>query len=647
MTAAARSLAVLLILVAPFGEGGRRPGALAALHALALALLLLAAIETLSRPGAGRPRGRGIGLLLLPAAAFLLACLSAALAAFPYAAWLGLMDRLAVLGAFLGAALLLRTPADLILLRGATVAATTLQALLALVAFARGGPAGAAALFLNPNHLAAYLGFGLFLCVAAAAGDHGQGRRRAVVLWSSAGAVHLIAALLLQSRGALLGLLAGGGLLLARSWSRMQPKTRAASALILAIILACGVFFVYLRFARSDDKDRYARLSIWEAALGMVRDRPLLGLGPGSLPHEAARHNFPRLVDPVRFGRSFQGAHCALLTHAAEDGAPAALLVLAGVLAAIVLLWRRPGEGRAADASLGTALLTTAFLAQGLVEDLQARPALTLTAALLLGSALASTRSWRPVARPEGRRTLVTASLVVGALYLAVAGIARPFLGWRAAEAARAAGRAGLPAMRRAATLDPWNPEYHHDLAMAALNSAPPGPGPYAESMLQLEEARRLQPHDPRFPLLMARLEARGGRRIFDDPSRDGAAAALYAEAARLAPTDPRPQLEQAAHLASLGREEESLRLLEGALLIEPHYRRARILKVSLLRRLGREGEAEAAYADLLATDRALSGYKPDSGYASEISAEGELERAALEAALAGLAAPAGSGTTH
>jgi O-antigen ligase len=647
MTAAVRSLAVLLILLAPFGEGGRRPDALAALHALATALLLLAAIETLSRPGAGRPRGRGIGVLLLPATAFALACLSAARAAFPYAAWLGLMDRLAVLGAFLGAAFLLRRPADLILLRGAVVIATTIQALMALAEFARGGPTAAASLFLNPNHLAAYLGLGLFLCVTAAAGDLGRGRRRAAALWSAAGSAHLVAFLLLQSRGALLGLLAGGGLLLVRTWGRMKPAARAASALALAIVVALGAYFVYLRFARSDDPDRYTRLSIWEAGLGMVRERPLLGFGPGSLPHEASRHNFPRLVDPVRFGRSFKGAHGALLTHAAEDGAPAAALVLVGLVAAVVLLYRRPGEGRCADAVLGTALLTTALLAQGLVEDLQARPALTLTAALLLGSALASSRAWRPESRPARRRMIVTASLIASTLYLAVSGIARPFLGWRAAEEARAAGRAGLPAMQRAAALDPWNPEYHHDLAMAALNSAPPGPGPYVESMLQLEAAQRRRPFDPRFPLLMARLEARGGRRIFDDPSRDEAAAALYAEAARLAPTDPRPHLEQAAHLASLGREEEALRVLDGALLIEPNYRRARILKVSLLRGLGRTGEAEAAYASLLATDRALIAYKPDSGYASEIAAEGDLERAALEAALAGRPDPAGSATTH
>jgi len=108
MTRAARALALLLILAAPLGEGGRLPGALAALHSAALALILLAGLETLSRPGAGRPRGRGIGFLLVPVAALMLACLSAARAAYPYAAWLGMMDRLAFVGALLGGALLLR-----------------------------------------------------------------------------------------------------------------------------------------------------------------------------------------------------------------------------------------------------------------------------------------------------------------------------------------------------------------------------------------------------------------------------------------------------------------------------------------------------------------------------------------------------------
>ena len=647
MTGAARAVAVLLILAAPLGEGGRLPGAIALLHTAALALILVAGIEVFSRSGAGRPRGRGIGLLLLPAAALVLACLSATGAAYPYVAWLGMMDRVAVVGAFLAAALVLRAPADLALLRTVTVAATALQALYAFHGWWGAGPAGAAAVFLNRNHLAAYLNLGLLLCAAAAAGSFARGGRRAAALWSSVSGAHLVALLLLQSRGGLAGLSVGGGLLLVLMWRPLSARARAACALALLVIVAAGGGLVYMRFARSADPDRYARLRIWEAGLAMVRESPVLGLGPGGFPHEAPRHNFPRPADPVRFGRSFKGAHSALLTHAAEDGVPAALLLLFGTLGSIALLWRRPGEGRAADAAQGTALAIIALLSQSLVEDLQQRPALMLTAALLLGSALASSRGWRPVTRPAGRRPLISAALLLAGIYVAVAGIARPFLGWRSAQAARAAGREGLSAMRRAAALDPWNAEYHHDLAMAALNSAPPGPEPYAEAAEQLEQARLLKPRDPRFPLLLARLESRAGRLIFDDPTRDAAAAALYAEATRLAPTDPRPHLERAGHLTGLGRVEEAVEVMRGALTIEPHYRRARIMKTTLLLRLGRDGEADASYAALLATDRDLLGYEPDSGYASEIASDVPGERAALEAARGGAPVPSARATTR
>jgi tetratricopeptide (TPR) repeat protein len=406
---------------------------------------------------------------------------------------------------------------------------------------------------------------------------------------------------------------------------------RVASILTLLVALVAGGALVSARFARSVDPDRYARLSIWRAGIGMVVEHPILGVGPGNLPHEASRHNFERREDPIRFGRSFKGAHGALLTHAVEDGVPAALLVLATALVSIPLLWRQRGPGRLADVSQGTALAFAALLAQALVEDLQQRPALPLTAALLLGSSLAAARGWHLEGPRQALRPLVAAGLLVIGCYLGIAGIARPYLGWVSAEAARAAGRAGLPSMRHAAATDPWNAEYHHDLAMAALNSAPPGPEPYAEALEELQEARRLKPRDHRFPMLLARLESRAGRVIFDDASREAASSALYAEATRLAPLDPRPWLERAAHLDALGRTEEALPILEGALAIEPHYRRARILKTELLSRLGRAGEARASYAELLETDRVLLGYEADSGYASEIVSDEPGARVALQ----------------
>ena len=638
---AALALAGFVLLAGPFGEGGRSPGALAVLHAAVLALALVAGWRCLGR-GAGRPRGRASGLLLLVAALPALAFLAAVGAASPYAAGLGLMDRMAAAAAFAAAATLLARPADLLLLRNAAVLSVTMQAVVALAGAARGGPAEAARLFLNRNHLGAFLNIGLLLAVSAADEARLRRDRRAALLFGGAAGVHLAALLTLRSRGALLGLAAAMALLIGRRWPEWTRRTRVAAVGAAVVAMVVGGGLVAQRFARSDDPDRWRRLKIWEAAATVVAQDPLLGIGPGQFAHEAPRHNFPLDRAPVRFGRGFSGAHSAFLTLAAEDGIPAALLAVLGIGATVVLLARRPGTGAAGAAALGTAAAVLALATQALVEDLQERPVLVLGGALLAGSALAAAGGWR-ARSPDSRLRRVAAGAAVVLAAWCAACVALPYIAWREATAARAGGREALPRMQRAARLDPWNAGYHHDLAMASLNSGPPDVARYLAAAAELDEARRLEPGEPRFALLRARLEARAGRAVFADPGADTSAAAGYAEAARLAPTDPRPRLEQAGHLADLDRTGEALAAIEAALAIEPHYRRARLFQVELLVRLGRRDEARAAWQDLLASDRAIAGYVPDSGYAAEIVADARARRVALEPLLGATPATVGA----
>jgi O-antigen ligase/Flp pilus assembly protein TadD len=629
----ATALAVFILLAGPFGEGGRLPAALAALHAAVLALVLAAGWRALAS-GGGRPRGRGTGVLLAAVALPGLGGLAAIGAAYPYAAGLGLMDRLAAAGALVAAAFLLTRPADLLLLRNVTVASVTLQAFLALVGAWQGGPAVAARVFLNRNHLGAFLNIGLLLAVTAAEEARARRDRRGASIFAAAAVVHLMALLALRSRGALLGIAAAAVLLVAHRWRGWTPRVRAAAIGLTVAVLLGGAALVVDRFARSDDPDRWRRVGIWEASLGMVAADPILGIGPGQFPHEAPRHNFPVERTPVRYGRWFRGAHSAYLTLAVEDGVPAALVLLAGIAAAVTMLVRRPGEGPAGAAVLGTAAALSALAAQGGVEDLQERPAVILTAALLAGSALAVSRGWRGGALEARRRVLPAAALAVLIVWVGAAGVALPYVAWHEAQAARAGGREALSRMRRAARLDPANAEYHHDLAMAALNSGPPNAARYADAALELDEARRLHPREARFVLLRARLEALAARSLFEDAGADRCAAAWYAEAAALSPTDPRPHLEQAGFLADRGRDGEALAALARALAIEPHYRRARILELEILIRAGRAPEAREAWTALLASDAEAAGYGPESGYAAEIVADAPTRRAAIEAAV-------------
>jgi O-antigen ligase len=663
MRRAALLLAGLVVLLSPFGEGGRRPEVLAVLHVAILLLILVAAISTFAAAGRGRPEGKGIGLLLGPAVFFAIANVAALEAGYPYAALLGVMDLLAAAGAVVSAAVILNRPEDPGRLRALVVASTTIQSGLVLRALAAGGLEAAGRAFLNRNHLAAYLGVGLVLSAAAAEGAAKRAERRAAGGWALLAAIHLAAILPLQSRGVTLGLGASALAFLLLRWRVWSRRARVAALVLSVAVIGGCVVFLAIRFAAGGDPDRYTRVRIWKAAAQMIGAHPLLGIGPGMFPHEAARHNFPLDREPIRYARQFQGGHSALLTTAAETGLPATLILLAVGIGWIgALLPRQPavasGPGLVDATAFGVGLSLVALLAQALVEDLQQRPAIVLTAALLAGSAIAASRRWRvrgaespssPGQHAPGHhapsqrapspvvpqrlalRPLTAAAVVVVVMWIAAGGVIGPWIGWRSAVRARAAGREGLPLMQRAARIDPWNAEYHADLAMATLNSGPPEPGSYARAAIELDLARRCHPGDARLALYRARLEARAGAGLLSDPGAEARAAALYKEAADLAPTDPRPRLEQAGQLSDRGRLEEAIAAAEAALAIEPNYRRARFLQIDLLERLHRDGDLAPAFNRLAATDAALSGYAPDSGYASEIAGDDEALRRRIE----------------
>ena len=222
----------------------------------------------------------------------------------------------------------------------------------------------------------------------------------------------------------------------------------------------------------------------------------------------------------------------------------------------------------------------------------------------------------------------------VAVVYGVGLGIVQPWIAHHEAEAARRAGPAGIERMRRAAWLKPLHPDYPQDLAMAILNSGPPSPERYAEAYRLIAQARRLKPIDPRFPLFLGRLEALAGDRLFVDPGAAGRATALYLEAIELAPCDPRPRLEFAHHLADHGDPTGALDQVRAALVVEPHFVRARIVEASTLLSLQRNAEA-AESRDLLDTTlEALRGFVPQSGYADEIVRDAPEARARIEAQL-------------
>jgi tetratricopeptide (TPR) repeat protein/O-antigen ligase len=638
-----------LVLAAPFGEGGRAPLALLILHTLVLLLGVIAA-DRVARDGV-RSVGPGAPLLRgAIAAGLVLSGVSAWRADYPYAAGLGFLDLLIAAVVFIAALESGASEGDLLVLRTAVIAATGFQAIAALALYSSGGPPASARFFLNSDHLAAFVNFGFLLAGTAALDAAAEGRRRAATSWAGIAMLHLATTLLLASRGGLLGLAAGLGFLLATRAGSFPPAGRRAAFVGVVVIVLTGGVVAWQRFARVPDPYRYSRLTIWRAAIGMVADRPFLGFGPGMLPYEGPRHNVANVVGPFRFEKTFTGAHSAALSLAVENGIPAAACLIMAVVAGVVVLIRSGGDRRAERIGRGIAVAIVPLLTQGLVEDLHQRPALVLIPAALAGCALAAT--WRrgggglPAPERASVRTETGPSNLiarVAALYLFAAAVALPYLADREARVALAEGRAGLGHMETAARLNPLQPEYRHDLAMAALNAGPLTPESYARAVTLLLEARRLKRSDPRFPLLLGRLEALAGRRLFDDRSAERRALGYYEEAIRLAPVDPRPRLELAGHLADLGRGDEALPLLAEALALEPRFVRARILQASVLLRLGRTGPARASYEAAVGTLSDLRNVPLDSGYARDLALDAPEERERLAAAL-GVRRPGGDG---
>jgi O-antigen ligase len=146
------------------------------------------------------------------------------------------------------------------------------------------------------------------------------------------------------------------------------------------------------------------RLGPWSAAIEMVRDRPLLGFGPGTFAAEFVPHRLKaevrsrrRLVNPL-VTSSYSEAHSEPLQALAEGGV-AGLAGLAAAAAVVLALWR---VARGRGAARTEAALLFAILVAGTVAALTWFPLQRPVSSIPL--LLAAGRGWRLAAeagRPE------------------------------------------------------------------------------------------------------------------------------------------------------------------------------------------------------------------------------------------------------
>lgn len=180
--------------------------------------------------------------------------------------------------------------------------------------------------FILPGELAGYLLIYLPLVYAAVRISTRRWVRIAAICGLAAGSVAFV---LTFSRAGEIGMVAAVSFLVLTQ-ARGGGRIRAA----LAVVVAAGALMLFAFNAHHNPSENYTRLSIWQAAIGIIERFPLTGVG---LFQFAKIYALVRLPDgePTAFH-----AHSFLLTIAAELG-------LAGLAAVLFTWWRFIVELRA------------------------------------------------------------------------------------------------------------------------------------------------------------------------------------------------------------------------------------------------------------------------------------------------------------
>ncbi len=244
---------------------------------------------------------------------------------------------------------------------------------------AEGGLLRLQSVYHSPNSVGLYLGR-VWPFLAAGAWWGRDGRRRVLSLLAL---LLVTAAIALSfSRGALL--LALPASVLAMGWWAGGRSRWVALALVLVGGLGLIPLLRLPRFAALLDLRQgttFFRLKLWRSSLRMIRDHPLLGVGPGNfLRVYRTRYVLPAAWEEFNLGH----AHSFLLDHWTRLG----VLGVAAALAVQVAFWRAlwRWEGRQALA-LGLVGGMAALLAHGLVDNAVFSPDLALTYLLMLAVA--------------------------------------------------------------------------------------------------------------------------------------------------------------------------------------------------------------------------------------------------------------------
>ncbi len=556
---------VLVLLLSTLGEGGAAPTAMRAWHTALVCLVLLTLLSP-SRPALAA--GPAIGLALFAACVLI-----GALLVPGYSAWLQLLE----LAAFLAVVgLAARCGAELLRWIGPALLLCGVAQSVALLALGS-GPDRPAGTFLNANHLAGWLGAGLMLVLGELLIRRKASPVRTLV--SIALGLPVGAAIVLTgSRGAVLGLAAGGLCLTLIAWRRLGRARRGAAVLGALLIVGAGGV-VLIRRAGEADPFRYQRVAIWRASMQTVLAAPLTGSGPRQFALAARNLQFPDGDGPLRYDRGFSSTHSDLLRVPCELGWPAAAALLFFILALAQRLRVRHGESSLVDAEYAAIAALVALATQAIVDNLSQRPALYLLAAALIGT-LASVVG--PATRRLGRKTRLGLSLLL--LVVFIVGDEGPYRAWRSLDRGAQGAQPAADALQEAIRLNPLHPVYARRLARSIAGDGSDWDlARYATARETAERAVRLGPRDSDGYWTLAQIEALACRTLFRDVASRERARHAFEQAETLSRYNAIIPVTLARFLLETGDAAGARRAAERAVALEPEAALPRLLLAEAL----------------------------------------------------------------
>ncbi len=202
--------------------------------------------------------------------------------------------------------------------------------------------------------------------------------------------IGLVCILFNYSRSTIVALVIGGIVLVVLVGARYRKWV----SLILLLTLAAGIVVSpdflnrFKNMGQTEFSIEYAnsRFAIWETTLSMIKEDPILGIGPGNFHAKYIEYR------KNRTGRNLSHAHNDILHVAAVSGIPCALLFL--LLWFLVLLYLYKGYARCPDGFqkgliLGSFLASVVFLVMAQFEAFFADEEVRLLLMFLWGIGLA------------------------------------------------------------------------------------------------------------------------------------------------------------------------------------------------------------------------------------------------------------------